>query len=102
MRGYLQVLKHAAEMGGVRVGVFELSSHPCSSFTLRVVMPNPLVRSIDRRGFLRLGLCAGVVGAAGCGSVEEGADAPKVESGNRTRLDAIKTKTQEASTKKKR
>ena len=97
----LQVAENIAEMVANESASSIQHSLHCSSFNVRVVMPRELVRSVDRRGFLRLGLCAGILGAAGCGSAEEGADAPKVEAGNRSRLDSIKTKINEAPPKKK-
>jgi hypothetical protein len=54
---------------------------------LRVVMTNEFAKSIDRRGFLRLGLCAGMVAAVGCGGEGAGTIEAVPKTGNKSRLE---------------
>jgi len=66
-------------------------------------MRNDTISSLDRRGFLRLGALAGVLGAVGCGGDETGTvTTPPKENTVRSRLDLIKGKADEVAAKKKK
>jgi hypothetical protein len=65
-------------------------------------MANNSIPFISRRGLLKGGLLAGLLGAAGCG--EPGVTTvttPAVEKGNRNRLDALREKAEQAALKNK-
>jgi len=66
---------------------------------------NDFVAGVDRRWFLRFGLLAGLVGAAGCGAGgTETVTTPPIEGGKgvRNRLNFVKEKADEAPKKKKK
>lgn len=50
-------------------------------------MINEFAKSIDRRGFLRLGLCAGMVAAVGCSGEGAGTIEAVPKTGNKSRLE---------------
>jgi hypothetical protein len=82
----------------------ELVSDPVDSSMSRGFMRNNTILPLDRRGFLRLGALAGVLGAMGCegGDTAEKLTTPPMEKGTRSRLDMMKDKADEAATKKKK
>ncbi len=66
-------------------------------------MPSTSFSLINRRGFLRLGIVAGMLGAAGC---DDGGTqtitTPPPANGNRSRLKALQEKADEIKTKQKK
>ena len=53
-------------------------------------MTKEFAKSIDRRGFLHLGLCVGMAAAAGCGGEDAGTIQPNPSAGNKSRLEKLK------------
>lgn len=53
-------------------------------------MTNEIAASIDRRGFLRLGICVGMLAVTGCGPEEAGTIEPPAKAGNKSRLESRK------------
>jgi hypothetical protein len=53
-------------------------------------MTNEFASSIDRRGFLRLGVCVGMLAVVGCGPEDAGTIQPNPSSGNKSRLEKRK------------
>jgi hypothetical protein len=66
-------------------------------------MANNSLSPMSRRGLLRLGILAAMLGTVGCGEdgTPKAVDTPPVEGGGRSRLDKMKGKAEEAAAKKK-
>jgi hypothetical protein len=68
-------------------------------------MPSISFSVINRRGFLRLGVVAGMLGAAGCddgGGGPTTITTPAPANGNRSRLKALQEKTEESKSKQQK
>ncbi len=84
--------------------VVRTHSVPLSSFILSECMANNSLSPSSRRGFLRLGVIAGLFGMTGC--EEEGAvkkiETPAAPGGGRNRLQKLQEKTENLPTPKKK